>query len=147
MFLKNKIKRNTVDILPLFDGKFDFAKIDTDLQKLLRDIMAILTLRKESLIYNLDVGGSLLNFVFDNITQDTFNELKTEIIHNLEASLYIKISSVSISQNKDDPKAIDINISIVVDDTTNFDIVFLLNKDGVMSVQTASKVISKIIIQ
>jgi len=146
MFLKNKIKQNSIDILPVFDSKFDFSTISSDLQKMLRDIMAILTLRKESLVYNIEVGGSLIDYIYDNITKTTINQIETELTHNLESSLYIKINSLKILEDKKDKRVLHIELVIDINETTDFKILFKLEKTGEMSVESAAKVISEVII-
>jgi len=147
MFLTNTIKKNTIDILPEFNSRFDFVVIDDQLKKILRDIMAILTLRQGSLVYQLDKGTKLFDYLWENISSDLLERIQLEMKYSLETSLNIKIKELKVERDQKDVHQINIYISIILSEDADFKIVLALQKQGIITVEEASKVISKVIIQ
>jgi len=147
MFLTNTFKKKSIDVLPEFNSNFDFSVVDDELKKILRDIMSILTLRAGSLIYQPDVGTKLFDYMWENITKDLISKLELEMKYSLEASLNIKLKSLKVERDKTDVHQVNISLSIILSETSDLDIILFLSKQGVITVEKASKVISKIIIQ
>jgi len=147
MFLTNKIKQNSIDILPEFNDNFDFSVVDDELKKILRDLMAILTLRKGSLVYQLDIGTELFDYLWENITHELLHKVEVEMKYSLEASLNIKINSLHVERDEKKVHQVNIELSIMLSENSDLAISMTLSKQGIISIKDASKVISEIIIQ
>jgi len=144
MFLKNKIKQESVDILPEFNSNKNFMSINKPLQKVVRDILVILSTRKNSLIYQPGKGSILYDSLWDNITTGLIERLKIDIETNIARSSNLVLKKLNIENT--DNKSINIDIILNVNYSTDLQVIADLNEKGYLTLEKATEIITETII-
>ena len=147
MFLKNKLTKASIDILPELNSYSDFKTIDQSYQKILRDLLVILSTLKGSILYQPNYGGNLYGFLWDALTHTVLNEIKELIDQSLSYSPYLTVKSINVTQSKTNVKTAIIEIKIVVDEETILKVNLNLSPLGDIEINDAEKIISKFIVK
>jgi len=144
MFLKNKIKQDTVDILPEFNSNKNFLSISKPLQKVVRDILVILSTRKNSLMYQVGKGSILYDSVWDNITLGLIQRMNIDIETNISRASSLTLKHLDIRNI--DNKSLEIDLTLNVDSSIDLQVIADLNKKGYLTLKSATEIITETII-
>ena len=98
---KNPDKSVGLDYPVRLGNKGYFKRTSTLIQAARVNIESVLLTRKGERVFQPDFGSGIYDFLFDNISDETIENLKSEVEENISTHLpYVQILELNISQDE-----------------------------------------------